>query len=161
MPTVAIFPWGDVIEDFLDPIGLTVEDFVERMSGGWLFGYVAALQASGWRAVVVCVSKGVATTQKCRHASTGAPIWVVPGRPTAPTARPSRYALRQWAGAPLRAFASVLRSEGCDYVLAQEYEYARFDVLALLSMWRRLPLFATFQGGDVTSSPVESKVRRL
>jgi len=57
MPTVAIFPWGDVIEDFLDPIGLTVSDFVERMSGGWLFGYVAALHASGWRAVIVCVSK--------------------------------------------------------------------------------------------------------
>jgi starch synthase len=27
-PTIAIFPWGDVIEEFLDPIGLTVEDFV-------------------------------------------------------------------------------------------------------------------------------------
>ena len=160
MPTVAIFPWGDVIEDFLDPIGLTLEDFVERMSGGWLFGDVAALQASGWRAVVVCVSKGVTTGRRCRHASTGAPIWVVPGQPTAPTAVPSRLALRQWAAAPLRAFFGVLRSEGCDYVLAQEYEYPRFDVLALLCTWRRLPLFATFQGGDVTLSPVESKVRR-
>jgi starch synthase len=54
----------------------------------------------------------------------------------------------------------VLRSEVCDYVLAQEYEYARFDVLALLCAWRRLPLFATFQGGDVTLSSAESKVRR-
>lgn len=159
-PTVAIFPWGDVLEDFLDPIGLTVEDFVERMSGGWLFGYVAALQAFGWRPVVVCVSKGVTKARKCRHASTGATIWLIPGRPTAPTARPSRHALRQWAGAPLRDFERVLRSEGCEYVLAQEYEYARFDVLALLSTWQRLRLFATFQGGDVTLSPVESKVRR-
>jgi len=24
-PTVAIFPWGDVVEEFLDPIGLTLE----------------------------------------------------------------------------------------------------------------------------------------
>jgi len=160
MPTVAIFPWGDVIEDFLDPIGLTLADFAERMSGGWLFGYVAALQACGWRAVMVCVSKGATTSQRFRHASTGAPIWVVPGRPTAPTAEPSRHALRQWMGAPLRAFESVLRAEGCEYVLAQEYEYARFDALALLCAWRRLPLFATFQGGDVTLSRVESKVRR-
>jgi len=160
MPTVAIFPWGDVIEDFLDPIGLTVSDFVERMSGGWLFGYVAALHASGWRAVIVCVSKEVTTARKCRHRSTGATIWIVPGRPTAPTVRPSRHALRQWAGTPLRAFVGVLRSEVCDYVLAQEYEYARFDVLALLCAWRRLPLFATFQGGDVTLSSAESKVRR-
>jgi starch synthase len=159
MPAVAIFPWGDVIEDFLDPIGLTVADFVERMSGGWLFGYVAALQASGWRAVVVCVSKSATTARRCRHASTGASIWLVPGRPTPPTARPSRHALRQWAGAPLRAFGNVLRSEGCEYVLAQEYEYARFDILALLCTWRRLHLFATFQGGDATLSPLESKVR--
>src|SRR5690349_15064327 len=112
MPTVAIFPWGDVVEDFLDPIGLTVADFADRMSGGWLFGYVAALQARGWRAVVVCVSKEATTAQERRHASTGAPIWLVPGRRTAPTDRPSRYALRQWAGAPLRDFESVLRGEG-------------------------------------------------
>ena len=38
---VAIFPWGDVIEEFLDPLGLTIEDYAERMRGGWLFGYVA------------------------------------------------------------------------------------------------------------------------
>jgi glycosyltransferase involved in cell wall biosynthesis len=160
MPTVAIFPWGNVIEDFLDPIGLTAADFVERMSGGWLFGYVAALQASGWRAVVVCASKGVTTAQQSRHASTGASIWMVPARSPAPASRPSQQALRQWTGAPVRAFAGVLRSEGCEFVLAQEYEYARFDVLALLCTWRRLPLFATFQGGDVTLSRLESKVRR-
>ena len=158
--TVAIFPWGDVIEDFLDPIGLTVEDFVERMSGGWLFGYVAALQAFGWRPVLVCVSKGITKARRCRHASTGATIWLIPGQPTPPTAHPSAHALRQWTRAPVRAFGCVLRSEGCEYVLAQEYEYTRFDVLALLCAWRRLHLFATFQGGDVTLSPVESKVRR-
>src|SRR3954462_11971319 len=117
MPTVAIFPGGDVIEDFLDPIGLTVADFVERMSGGWMFGYVAALQASGWRAVVVCVSKGATKAQQCRHASTGETVWTVPGRPTAPPAYTSWHAVRQWAGVPLRAFERVLRSEGCDYVL--------------------------------------------
>ena len=28
---VAIFPWGDVIEEFLDPLGLTIEDYAERI----------------------------------------------------------------------------------------------------------------------------------
>ncbi len=35
---IALFRMGDVIEEFLDPIGLELEDFVERMTGGWLFG---------------------------------------------------------------------------------------------------------------------------
>ena len=44
---IAIFPWGEVIELFLDPLGLTAEDFAERMDGGWLFGYIAALARQG------------------------------------------------------------------------------------------------------------------
>ena len=38
-PTVAIFPWGEVIEQFLDSLGLDLDGFVNKMTGGWLFGY--------------------------------------------------------------------------------------------------------------------------
>ena len=72
----------------------------------------------------------------------------------------SRRAKELWRGTPWRAFAGVLRDERCTAILAQEYEYARFDALAALSLRLRLPLYATFQGGDRTLSPIEARVRR-
>jgi starch synthase len=160
VPTVAIFPWGDVVEEFLDPIGLDISDFIDRMSGGWLFGYVAALQSAGWRAVVVCVSEHVSRACRARHAATGAAIWLLPGQRVTQSRRRSGRSLRQWLQTPLRGFAHVLRDEQCDIVLVQEYEYTRFDALALLCGRLGLPLFATFQGGDVTLSALEARVRR-
>ena len=56
---VAILPWGNVIEDYLDGIGCSLSDFAETMTGGWLFGYVEALQSAGIRPVLICVSSGV------------------------------------------------------------------------------------------------------
>ena len=37
-PAIAIFPWGEVIEEFLDPLGLTAEDFAGKMTGGLAAG---------------------------------------------------------------------------------------------------------------------------
>lgn len=156
--SVAIFPWGDVVEEFLEPIGLTLQDFVDSMSGGWLFGYVAALQSAGWRVVVVCASERIGRATRLVHRGTGAAVWAVPGRRAAGRT-PSRRSVQQWRRTPWPGFARVLRAERCDTLLVQEYEYARFDALALLARWMRLPLFATFQGGDVTLSPLEARVR--
>jgi starch synthase len=161
---VAIFPWGEVIEVFLDPLGLTADDFAARMDGGWLFGYVAALARQGRDAVIVYVSERVRTPERLIHAGTGAPIWLVPGRRTgAGRSRrsPSLQAVQQWRATPWRAFDTILTREGCSAVLVQDYEHARFDVLALLARRRGLPLFATFQGGDVTASSLEARVRRV
>ncbi|MDQ1387939.1 MAG: hypothetical protein QOF56_1393, partial [Acidobacteriaceae bacterium] len=44
---IAILPWGDFIEDFLDAIGVSLEEFSSKMTGGWLFGYVEALRLQG------------------------------------------------------------------------------------------------------------------
>ncbi|WP_309092538.1 glycosyltransferase family 4 protein, partial [Phenylobacterium sp.] len=161
---VAIFPWGEVIEVFLDPLGLTAEAFAIRMKGGWLFGYVAALARRGRGAVIVYASERVAAPRRLVHAETGAPIWLVPGRRTGQgraRALPALQAIQQWRGTPWRAFDRVLAAEGCSAMLVQDYEHARFDALALLARRRGLPLFATFQGGDVTASPLERRVRRL
>jgi starch synthase len=160
---VAIFPWGDVIEEFLGPLGLTPEDFAGRMQGGWLFGYAAALQACGVEPVILYASESVARTTRLVHAETGAPIVLVPGRRTGggrTAGRPSLQAAIQWTRTPFRQFARVLRREGCAAMLAQDYEHARFDALALLAKGLGLPLFATFQGGDLTLSPLERRVRR-
>lgn len=158
--TVAIFPWGDVIEEFLGPLGLTAEDYASRMRGGWLFGYVAALQGQGWRVVIVYASEREPAPRKLIHAQTGAPIWLVPGRRTGGFGRyPSAKAFVQWARTPFRAFARILRDEGCTAVLVQDYEHARFDALYALGRGLRLPVFVSFQGGDVTLSRLEGAVR--
>jgi glycosyltransferase involved in cell wall biosynthesis len=159
---LAIFPWGDVIEDFLDPLGLTAEDYALRMRGGWLFGYVAGLRACGIEPVIVYASALATHPRRLLHAETGAPIVLVPGRRTGgghTTTRPSLRAAAQWARTPLAWFAQVLRAEDCAAILVQDYEHARFDALAALAAALRLPLYATFQGGDLTLSPIERRVR--
>ncbi len=157
-PKVAIFPWGDVLEDFLDPIGLDLDDFAQRMTGGWLFGYVTALRSIGWDAVVVCASERLTRPRRLIHAGTGAAIWAVPGRRSI-ARRDSIKSAKQILRTPWRAFARTLRDEGCSIVLVQEYEYARFDALAVLARLLGLPVFATFQGGDLTLSPLEARIR--
>ena len=62
---------------------------------------------------------------------------------------------------PLGSLVRELRREGCEAILCQEYEYARFDTCVLLGQLARLPVFATFQGGDETQSFLEYPLRQL
>jgi glycosyltransferase involved in cell wall biosynthesis len=62
---------------------------------------------------------------------------------------------------PLGMLAEELRRENCQAILCQEYEYARFDTCVLLGQLMRLPVFATFQGGDRTQSILELLPRQL
>jgi starch synthase len=155
--TVALIPWGHAVEDFLDPVGLTLDDFAERMTGGWLFGYVAALRTAGWDCAIVCASSAVAEPRRLIHAGTGAPILAVPVR----SGRGRAGTLRTWLGTPWGGFARAIREAGADAILVQEYEDARFDGMVLLAMNLGLPLYGVFQGGDVTASPLEALVRPL
>ncbi len=45
-PTVALLDWSQLLEDFLDNIGVSFEAFCREMTGGWMFGYVEALQST-------------------------------------------------------------------------------------------------------------------
>jgi starch synthase len=157
---VALFPWGDVVEEFLDPIGLRLEDFVQRMTGGWLFGYAAALHLAGYAPIIVCASECVDRITRRHHAATGTPIWVVPGKRVRKDRSDAAYSLRRWRATPLAAFREVLAVTGCGAILAQEYEYTRFDALALLAWRMGMPLYATFQGGDRTLSWIEGVARQ-
>lgn len=69
--------------------------------------------------------------------------------------------LGTYLATPLGALAQELRRENCQAILCQEYEYARFDSCVLLGQSMRLPVFATFQGGDRTQSFIEVLPRRL
>jgi starch synthase len=161
-PCIAIFPWGEVIEEFLDPLDLGLGDFAGKMTGGWLFGYVLALQSQGWRPVIVCASDSVSRPTRLEHAATGAPIWVAPGKRSGGDAggrSPSLRYVEQWLRSPGRDFAEILATERCAALIVQEYEYFRFDLLSLLARRLHRPIYATFQGGNVTLSAIERILR--
>jgi starch synthase len=42
-PTIALLPWGDVWENYLDMIGIFLDEFCTEATGTWLFNYVEAL----------------------------------------------------------------------------------------------------------------------
>jgi starch synthase len=69
--------------------------------------------------------------------------------------------LGTYLSTPLGLLAREIRREGCDAILCQEYEYARFDSCVLLGRLIHLPVFASFQGGDETQSFVEFPLRLL
>lgn len=69
--------------------------------------------------------------------------------------------LGSYLSTPLGLLAKELRCEGCDAILCQDYEYARFDTCVLLGKLMRLPVFATFQGGEKLQSSIEYPLRWL
>jgi glycosyltransferase involved in cell wall biosynthesis len=164
-PTVALLPWGDVYEDYLDGIGVSLEEFCTEMSGGYLFGYVDALERVGVSTVLVLWSRNVSQPERRVHVPTGATVWALPptrahmafrrltewlnasgGRWAARLQRPARFLAGYTATTP-RVLARVLGQERCSALVVQEYEYPRFDVCLLLGRMLGLPVLATFQGG--------------
>ena len=62
---------------------------------------------------------------------------------------------------PVDLLAIAIAREGCQAILCQEYEFARFDTCVGLGQRLGLPVFATFQGGTATQSWLESLPRQL
>jgi glycosyltransferase involved in cell wall biosynthesis len=158
LPTIALLPWGDVFEDWLEPLGISLETFRDEMMGSWMFGYVEALRHAGVPSVLVCVSRRTSEPLRTTHRPTGAPLWFLPGRKVGE--RLLRGAAPYFA-TPLRALARALRSERCGAILCQEYENPRFDLCVLLGRLLRVPVYASFQGGDFQGSLVERPIRPL
>ena len=175
-PTVALLPWGDLWEDFLDMIEISLDEFCAEMSGGWLFGYVGALRQVGIRAVLFIWSREARRPHRRLHVPTGTTVWVLPPSRAHLAARRFADALGasgRWAqnlrrnallaahytSTPPRNLARVLRQERCAAVLVQEYEDPRFDACVLLGRWLGLPVLATFQGGDHPGTRLEGLAR--
>ncbi|MGI8683281.1 MAG: glycosyltransferase family 4 protein [Mycobacteriales bacterium] len=182
---IALVMWGDLVEDFLDPIDVSMHTFVEEMTGGWLFGYVEALARVDVSTVVICVTARVSRPVRRVHRPTGATMWFLPASaayrrvrrwlpaPYACDRRSAREGLRglragramlarhvaPYLSTPALTLGRILRQEGCRAILIQEYEEARFDVCVLLGRWLRLPVYATFQGGDRHRSALEPLIR--
>lgn len=187
-PTIALLHWGDLIEDFLDTIGMSFEAFCKEMTGGWMFGYIDALKLAGVRTVLFCISARVTKPERHTHELTNTTICVLPAPKIYHVVRrllPNPYGwtlkealgedvrgvrrimlgmlkdLSPYLATPLVALGRELRREGCQAILCQEYEYARFDACILLGQLMRLPVFATFQGGDFQLSRLERPLRPL
>jgi starch synthase len=179
-PTVALLPWGLLFdEDYLDTIGVSLEEFCVEGAGGHLFNFITAMQRVGVRTVLVLFSRRVAHTTRFVNRATTATVVVVP--PPARyrvlrdlLARPGlRGALRTlgrpvrtvadeiaaYLATPMRALARELRREGCDAILCQEYEFVRFDVCVLLGRFMHLPVYATYQGGNKLTGELQRLVR--
>jgi starch synthase len=180
-------PWG-ILEDFLEPLGISTEAFCRDFTGSYAFGYADALRRVGVRVVLIYVSRRITSPIRCTHAPTGATICILPApriyralrrrvrHPRARTVRdmfgtltgfrrllyPGLAALREtilYYETPVRSLVREVRDQGCAAVLCQEYEYPRFDVCTALGRLLRLPVFATFQGGDYQRSRLERYVR--
>jgi starch synthase len=183
-PSVALLPAGETIEDFLDPLGLSFEDFRDEMTGGWLFGYAEALQAAGVRPVIVCVSRSRGGALRDVHRPTGAALWRLPrprvnallhgaaaaSVPVHMTDDPPlwRRGLRSpprhlaWMLAtPINAVARVTRHECFGAILCQDYEQPRFDACVAVGRLLRVAVFGSFQGADQALSPLERPLRPL
>ncbi len=184
---MAVVPWGIAIEDFLDTLGLTIDDYCERMTGSWVFAYVQALRLAGIESTLFLFSREARVVGRRIHLPTGTPITIIPvaipyrvarslagRRPSEAHGRPlseshdlgpkrvgvGRRLAQHLSTSPLR-FARELRSERCDALLLQEYEYIRFDTCALLGRLTRIPVYATFQGGATPpSSRIERAIRK-
>jgi glycosyltransferase involved in cell wall biosynthesis len=160
-PRVALVPWGTPIEFFLDPLHRTVDDFCERLEGGWLFGYATALASAGYAPSIILSSRDVDDIERRSHVPTGTPIVVLPWKATERSFKPGlRHDLQAYRRALPRGMTTVLVQYAA--VLVQEYEEPRADLLAWWGRLRRIPVLGTFQGGipPWEAAPLQRLVRR-
>lgn len=171
-PTIAlVIAGGEVWEDFLRTLGVSLDQFCRKGPGGWTLGYMDALGAAGFTTVVYFFSGEVREPVHYVQDGTGHRQTVLPVprfymalRHLFPTysellRRPPPKGLGEramaWLGSvlthlstPLTLFAHELRREGCNAIIVQEYESFRFDACVVLARLVGLPVFGTFQGGS-------------
>lgn len=174
--SIALLPWGDVWDDFLDSIGVSLETFCEDGPGGWLLGYIEALRSVGIRTVLILISARVDQPLRLQHSATGMQISVLPAPKSyrairQQMANPNPYLAKNveemlgkvqggrqlwlkllnlvapYLATPVGSVAEEIRREGCCAIICQDYESPRFDVCTLLGKWLKRPVFASFQSG--------------
>jgi glycosyltransferase involved in cell wall biosynthesis len=162
-PRVAILNSQDLIDDWIDHLGVSVDELRDELVGSWLFDYPRALARAGVDTTLIFFSRYVTAPERTVHGPTGATLWLLPPPRSyvslhraleAPRVRKRwlpqailRHVGPYAATAPI-ALARVLRAERCDAIICQEYECPRFDVLVALGRVLDIPVFPSFHGGD-------------
>jgi starch synthase len=182
-PKIALLHCYDLIEDFSDMIGLSLEAYCKEFSCNYMFGYANALKAVGVQTVLFYISACVTEPVCFINELSGIRIHVLPApkiyrafralrssrrrilkiegefsknsdvsnrRTNSSLLKPLKNAISSlgtYISTPLGLLARELRREGCNAILCQSYEYARFDACVLLGQLMQMPVFATFQGG--------------
>lgn len=171
-PAIALMPCGSLFEDFFDTVGVSLETLRTEQTGGWMFNYIDALKLAGVRTVLLFISARVSEPRRFTHEPTGAMVWVLPApkphcalrtfiRTFKPKGKRFINSLDGYLLLPLGLLAQVLKQEGCQAILFQDYEKPGFDLSILLGHQLSIPVFATFQGGKPSRNPVEQLIRKL
>ena len=175
-----------MIEDFLEPNGLTIDDFC-RYHGGWLFGFVEALRRTGVESVLFLISRETRHRVERTHEPTGVPVVVLPSprayrgvgrlmvspyarkasdsfglpgpvRLIGPLLEPVRE-IAPYVATPVRPLVRELRRYNCAALVCQEYEFPRFDVCVATARRHGIACFGAFQGGDYRRWRLERLIR--
>jgi len=173
MQTIAIFLSLRTIEEWLDPLGISLQSFGKEMLGSWVFGYIKALHLAGVRTILFCISNRVDKVTRITHMPTGVIICVLPAprfckyldrtfstshenksleinhfNLMAKAYQGIKVLLGSMCGylrTPLLRLGLELVRERCSALLVQEYETARFDLCVLIGRLLRVPTFGCFQ----------------
>ena len=178
-PTIAIVANVAALEDWI-PEELTLAQWLESETGGWMFNYADALTRAGACPVVVEPVEAVRTPQLLSHRPTGAAVWAVPPirhleairemerdpparmRRSDPrsVARGLRAHWQRYRTTPALPVLRGVRRMGCDAILCQDYESSAFDVCLAIGKALRIPTFASFQGVVWSTNVFERYSRR-
>src|SRR3982751_4031980 len=75
---ITLVPWGNVLEDFLEPDGVSLNEFRTAFTGSWMFSWAEALRRAGVRTILACVARGVGQPQRTVHEPSGTSLWLLP-----------------------------------------------------------------------------------
>jgi glycosyltransferase involved in cell wall biosynthesis len=169
-PTVALLPCGNPFEDFFDTINVSFETFRTDYTGSWMFAYAEALRAVGVRTVLFFISGRTSTPLRFIHEPSGTSVCILPTPSIHRTFRSLKHlgaipncsftrSFDSYLLLPINHLTQELQREQCNAILFQDYENPSYDVCVWLSQRMKLPVFATFQGGNSHRSKLEQFTR--
>ncbi len=184
---IAIVDWSHLIEDYLDNINISFDQFKTEMTGGWLFGYIEALQTAGFSPMFFCFSARESYCGIHYHFPTNSEICVLPSpniyrrmrkKMLNPYADYVEHAVEklnfvnrpfysfslasaEYLSTPLLKLHREFSRQKITKIICQEYESGRFDELVLLAKLTKRTVFATFQGGIRSPNRLKQVIRKF
>ena len=107
-PTIALLHCYDLIDDFLDSIGISLETFSKEFVGSWMFGYINSLKKVGIRTVLFCISARVEKPTRLIHEPTETTICLLPASKTYHAYRAlRRNSLKMYGASEAQSFKDI------------------------------------------------------